>query len=405
MSRSIQVAPKWIPEMKLALKRKGFPSQSAFARELGLARATVTKFFTGKPISYLNFVEISEKLGFDWQEIVLLKDGREQDWGEAPDVDFFSGRSQELATLDQWIVTDKCRLVALSGMAGIGKTALAVKLARQVQKNFDRLIYRSLRFTPSLSELLADLLQFLSNQLEKKPESAAIGLGRLIESLGHNRCLLLLDDAQAILSPGKLVGEYREGYEDYQMFLRRMGQAPHQSCLLLLGREKPRDIEYLEGRTFTTRSLSLRGLAPSAAKDILQAKGFSGSEKKLIELIELYQGNPLKLNLVAARIKEVFGGSIEEFLQQGTLDFDNIYQLLDAQFQRLSDLEKDIMYCLALEGKPVPISELRHKIGKSGITDALASLNRRSLIEKNNRESCFNLQRLVSIYVTKQATR
>ncbi|NJL67938.1 MAG: hypothetical protein HC894_16545 [Microcoleus sp. SM1_3_4] len=36
------------------------------------------------------------------------------------------------------------RLVALLGMGGIGKTALSVKLAQQIQQDFDWIVWRSL---------------------------------------------------------------------------------------------------------------------------------------------------------------------------------------------------------------------------------------------------------------------
>jgi len=41
-----------------------------------------------------------------------------QDWADAVDVSIFHGRVEELATLKQWIVQDRCRLVALLGMGG-----------------------------------------------------------------------------------------------------------------------------------------------------------------------------------------------------------------------------------------------------------------------------------------------
>jgi len=46
----------------------------------------------------------------------------------------------ELVTLEQWIVQSRCRLVALLGMGGIGKTSLSVKLAEQIQGEFEYLI-------------------------------------------------------------------------------------------------------------------------------------------------------------------------------------------------------------------------------------------------------------------------
>ncbi|HEY9609407.1 HEAT repeat domain-containing protein [Allocoleopsis sp.] len=73
MSRSIRVAPECLPKVRQALRLHGFPSQHALAIEIGLSRATITSFFTGKRVDYLNFVEISEKLGLDWHAIAYIE--------------------------------------------------------------------------------------------------------------------------------------------------------------------------------------------------------------------------------------------------------------------------------------------------------------------------------------------
>ncbi len=68
-----------------------------------------------KPSSDLQFVQTEG-------QIANLR----QDWGEGLDVSVFYGRNEELTQLEQWIVRDRCRLVALLGMGGIGKSALSV---------------------------------------------------------------------------------------------------------------------------------------------------------------------------------------------------------------------------------------------------------------------------------------
>ncbi|NEQ19850.1 MAG: hypothetical protein F6K28_10700 [Microcoleus sp. SIO2G3] len=124
-----------------------------------------------------------------------------QDWGEAIDVSVFYGRSWELATLERWIIQDKCRLVAMLGIGGIGKTALSVKLAEQLQGQFEYVIWRSLHNAPSLESLLTNLIDFLSNQQEVDlPEDSSYRISRLLYYLQKHRCLIVLDNAETILA-------------------------------------------------------------------------------------------------------------------------------------------------------------------------------------------------------------
>src|SRR5919204_4627639 len=67
----------------------------------------------------------------------------DQDWGESPDVPGFVGRAEELATLGEWVRDERCRLVAVLGMGGIGKTVLAARLAQDMTPTFQRLFWRN----------------------------------------------------------------------------------------------------------------------------------------------------------------------------------------------------------------------------------------------------------------------
>ena len=334
-----------------------------------------------------------------------------QDWGEAFDVSVFYGRTEELAKLEQWIVSDRCRLVALLGMGGIGKTSLSIKLAQKIQDEFEYVIWRSLGNAPPVKDILADLIKFLSNQQETNlPEDIGATVSLLIDYLRKHHCLLILDNAESILLGGERAGQYREGYEDYGIVIKRIGETSHQSCLILTSREKPGEIASAEGEILAVRSFQMPGLKAVEGEEIFNAKGLSGSDDEQRRLIDFYKGNPLALKIISTTIKEVFDGSITEFLAQGTVIFGRVRDLLDQQFTRLSDLEREVMYWLAINREPVSISELREDIvslaSPPKLIEALESLVRRSLIEKatstaiEKSAALFTLQPVVMEYLT-----
>jgi DNA-binding CsgD family transcriptional regulator len=332
------------------------------------------------------------------------------DWNEAPDVSIFYGRTKELATLEQWILQDNCRLVALLGMGGIGKTALSVRSAKQIADNFEYVIWRTLRHAPPLKEILAQLLIALSYPHKAYlPEDINQRISLLIESLQKHRCLLILDNTETILQSGELTGHYREGYETYGELFRRVGESHHQSCLLITSQEKPREIALLEGATLPVRSLTLTGLQPEDAGEIFKAKELSDSEHWK-ELIQRYQGNPLYLKIAATSIQELFQGKVSEFLKRSISVFGDIRVLLERQFERLSDLEQEILYWLAIEHQAVSLEQLQSNLwlplAESDLFEVIESLGRRSLIEKvvEGSTALFTLQMVVMEYVTNELT-
>ncbi|WP_315790358.1 NB-ARC domain-containing protein [Fischerella sp. JS2] len=327
------------------------------------------------------------------------------DWGDATHTSVFYGRRQEIATLEQWILDERCRLVAILGMGGIGKTTLAVKLAQQIQEEFEYVIWRSLREAPPIKSVLANLIQFLSDEQETEsnlPENLSERISRLLYYLQNNRCLVVLDNIEPILRSGSRAGQYREGYESYGELLRLLGEATHQSCLVLTSRENPKEVALLKGQELPVRSLQLRGLKVDDAQEILKVKGLSATESEWQVMIERYAGNPLALKIVATTIEDVFDGNVTEFLRENTAVFGDIRSVLDQQFERLSHVEKDIMYWLAINREPIALWELREDmvspVPSQKLLEALESLLRRSLVEQS--AATFTLQPVVMEYVT-----
>jgi transcriptional regulator with XRE-family HTH domain len=76
--------------------------------------------------------------------------GPRVDWGEALAVPTFYNREEEATTLAQWVVLERCRVVSVLGLGGIGKSALATRVMRQVAPHFEVVLWRSLRDAPPL---------------------------------------------------------------------------------------------------------------------------------------------------------------------------------------------------------------------------------------------------------------
>ena len=328
-----------------------------------------------------------------------------QDWGEAVAVDFFFGRVDELNTLSHWLLKEHCRTIALLGMGGMGKTTLSIKLAKQIAHEYDCVIWKSLRDAPPIDDLITYLLEFLSEGKGSR-HSLSLGLSdritQLIQSLRAERCLIVLDNAESLMDANSRAGKYRQGYQDYGELLQRISASQHRSSLILTTREKPQEIAVLEGDNLPVRSLQLRGL--KEGQEIIKVKGLSASEAELTALKNRYDGNPLALKMVSATIEDLFAGSIAEFLRQDRAVFGDIRDLLDRQFERLSALEQEIMYWLAIAREPLSLLALQSNFvvqtSSIKLLEALESLSRRSLIEKNGR--LFTQQSVVMEYLTER---
>ncbi|MBE9205963.1 ATP-binding protein [Nostoc sp. LEGE 06077] len=219
--RSLQVSPEYFPTVQLALRHKGYRSQKALAQVAECSRDTVRKFLSGDRIDYSYFVDICEKLGLEWQDIVLKERDIRHNLPKATYT--FVGREAEKERLLELLSSNHAAsIITVDGIGGVGKTALAMEVAYQClnasQKNlpdtpiFDAIIFTSAkleRLLPigilptsqqqrNLSNIfraIADTLKDYTIITEAAPEEQ---LNSVHKSLTKQRTLLIVDNLETI---------------------------------------------------------------------------------------------------------------------------------------------------------------------------------------------------------------
>lgn len=379
-------------------------TQESLCQRAHLARSTLFRILNGRAVDRDSIQKVFAALDLELgssdlssQHLALV-----EDWGEAVDCSYFVGRDAELQTLKEWITQQRCRVITLLGMGGIGKTSLAIKTAEVVRNSFAVIIWRSLRTAPDFNCFLSDLLTRITgspwSQSDVKPLD-------LIQALRTHRVLLILDNVDSLLEPEQPAGIVNSQFRPYGDLISQLGAVRHESSIILTSREKFRDLEPLEGENLPVRSFCLQSLSVKDTQELLLQKGINSTPDQIEPLVARYSGNPLCLKLVATTVFEFYTGDVALFLSQPSRLFEDIESVLEAQFTRLTILERRVMYWLALFQDPVDIHELSKasisKLSTPALLKVLHSLSRRSLVDRRIMAK-FGLQTVVAEFVTEK---
>ncbi len=236
--RSLTVRQESIQQVKSALLRSGFARQQDLAENLGLSRDTVSRFLNGKPVTYLNFLEICNILALNWKEVADLDSPRIQtSHTELPEA--------QVALVDSKIYVERppiekyCyeailtpgALLRIKAPRQMGKTSLMVKIARYAEQQGYQTVFVSFQLADEV--VLTDVNKFMqwfcasiSHQLHLPNQLA----NYWDEALGSNlNCTVyfeeyLLDKVNNALIIGldevDRIFQYREVAENFFFLLR-----------------------------------------------------------------------------------------------------------------------------------------------------------------------------------------
>jgi DNA-binding MarR family transcriptional regulator len=353
-------------------------NQDGEVAELKLSEANK---FLGTNFSMLEILEgLTDDGLFDYQAFISKRSSEESDDSEpdtaflaytekAPKLSYFTGRDNELNTLREWLDGAECKIIVVHGIAGMGKTTLALRLIDEYRTKTHLVWYRfhqwdTLRyFFKTLANFLAELgRRELQRYIDTEPVLDLNTIGEILEpALNETNAIIVVDDFHK--ARDEVIPAFSLMLELFERISR--------SKLLIFSRHI---VPFYDRRHVRVKKLVgellLEGLSKDAARELLEHRGLPGNDLESIYV--LTAGHPLSLELVEEGADESAAPDTEDL---------NVY-IQEEIFSRLPENKRNVLAYAAVYRYGVP-REMLLEYAEGGF-ETLSDLTKRALLELNN---------------------
>ncbi|MTJ55949.1 ATP-binding protein [Anabaena sp. UHCC 0253] len=336
MAVSLKLSEPGRKKVEEKRKRNGWSANSsAWCGDACTSVATLKRFREGKAINQEVFQKLCEAVGVNWEDVVETDVSASSQPQITPAFSQFDeswvGREELIPQLKDKL-EEICRVLIITGITGIGKTALAEKLVFDLQtdwlkgdwtkfhqENFDNQTQSS-DFVSVAVRWLEKWGQLVTQEERKNPEQI---LHRLVNFLVNHRYLVVMDSLELIMK-----GNEDEGWSDFEdewwvkFFQALLASPTCQSRLILTTQELPGQMPSRYQNFWHPQRLS--GLETSEQLALFEKTGLdiessSGHKPYLERIGTAYEGHPLALRVISGEIGDqpFFGNVIAYWNKYG----------------------------------------------------------------------------------------
>lgn len=325
----------------------------------------------------------------------------------------FTGREAHLERLDQLLMENYS--VALTGLAGIGKTQIALEYAYRcyLAKDYQSVFWVSAADEESLRTGYTALAEKLGLPVRDGREQAKL-VDAVKEWLArHTNWLLIMDNADDLQLARSFFPEVHEDNHGHILLTTRCQQVGNIARKIDIDKMKPE-----EGLLFLLRRSNVLEVTTKHATVIP-----ADIRNAAAQVVELLDAHPLALDQAGAYIQD--GGSFTEYItlyhgkcrellsKRGSLDEENegkyseypdsvavTFELCFEKARNRCLLATDILrFCAFLHPDDIPDELLQHeesfKRDATEFEKGRRALLRYSLLKRNSQEQTFSMHRLV----------